>query len=213
MNPGFLSLWIITMLLILITTGWGQYVWMNIDRRKLAFVSCCCLLLQPLHWRFDVSVMGIELHVSIIVALIAALLAMKGQLVWDSVFYLLLCAALTGMIWGCIQKMYSADPVFYWIDPIWDAPLVAGLLVAIFSIKAHYQFTVLLLSAAAAELVNAALQSGRHIADIGSLSWWDGLWIAFAFARMASVLFQMLRMLGNRVSAITWRNKGGSSPE
>ncbi|MFX3633504.1 MAG: hypothetical protein ACE3L7_24445 [Candidatus Pristimantibacillus sp.] len=213
MNAGYVSLWIMTIALILIATGWSDYVGVSLNRTKLTIVTIVCVILHFFQMKFSVGHIDINLHAGVVVAMAAALMAMRGPLLWDSKYYLLTCALLTGMIWGSIRKMYMIDPVFFWFDPRWDAPLLGGLLAAAFSTKATHQFTVLLFSAAFSEIMCSLLQGGLYVANIGSLAWWDGFWVSYVCARMISVLFNLLRICGERFIALSWRKKGGSTPE
>lgn len=213
MNSGYMSLLIMTIALILIATGWSDYVGASLNRTKLAIVATTCVVLHFFQMKFTIGNIDIYLHAGVVVAMAAALLALRGPTLWDSKYYLLLCALLTGMIWGSIRKMYMIDPVFFWFDPRWDAPLLGGLLAAAFSTKASHQFTVLLFSAAFSEIICALLQGGHYGANIGSLAWWDVFWVSYASARMISVLFNLLRIFVQRFIALSWRKKGGSSPE
>ncbi|MCM3627433.1 hypothetical protein M3194_08650 [Paenibacillus glycanilyticus] len=202
------------MAFILITTGWSNLVGLSVKNRKWVFLALAvCAALQPIKETFHIGQVQIHVFAGTILLMLITLLAMRGPLVWDSRGYLLICALLAGMIWGSVRKMYSVDPVFFWLDPFLDGPVVAGVLASAFSTKGQHQFTVLLFAGAAAELVHALLQRGVYEASIGSLQWWDSLWIAFATARVISLLFQAVRTGVVRFIAIPWRNKGGSSPK
>lgn len=211
-NAGYISIWIMLMLFILMTTGWSDLVGLSAKNWKWILLALAvCAVLQPIRETFRFGNVQIHLFAGTVLLMLIALLAMRGPLVWDSRGYLLICALLAGLIWGSVRKMYSVDPVFFWLDPLLDGPVVAGLLAAAFSTKGQHQFTVLLFAGAAAELVHALLQRGVYEASIGSLQWWDSLWIAFAAARMISLVFQAVRTGVVRFIAIPWRNKGGSS--
>nr|WP_139230830.1 hypothetical protein [Paenibacillus catalpae] len=202
------------MAFILMTTGWSDFVGLSVKNRKWVLLALAiCAALQLIEETFQIGAVHIHVFAGTILLMVISLLAMRGPLVWDSRGYLLICALLAGMIWGSVRKMYSVDPVFFWLDPLLDGPIVAGVLASAFSTKGQHQFTVLLFAGAAAELVHALLQKGVYEASIGSLQWWDSLWIAFAAARIISLLFLTVRTGVVRFIAIPWRNKGGSSPK
>ncbi|WP_336786788.1 YphA family membrane protein [Paenibacillus sp. MMO-177] len=214
MNAGYISIWIMLMVYILMTTGWSDFVGLAVNRKKWVLIAMAvCAVLQPIQETFRLGSIQIHVFAGTILLMLISLLAMRGPLVWDSRGYLLICALLAGMIWGSVRKMYSVDPVFFWLDPLLDGPVVAGLLAAAFSSKGQHQLTVLLYAGAAAELVHALLQRGVYEASVGSLQWWDSIWIAFVAARLISLLFLVVRTGLARFIAIPWRNKGGSSPE
>lgn len=198
------------MAFILMMTGWAEYV--GAGRSKL-FVAALCLLAQPFHYLVTVYGTAIEIYGSVMVAAAAVCWTLRRGTAGESRRYLLLCACLTGIILGGIQKLYRLDPVFYWLDPVSDGGLLGGLLAAAFSVKAGHQFGLLLLAAIMAELANGLLSSGGYMARIGSLAWWDSFWLAFACARIISIAFYLLRASYGKVSGAGWRNKGGSSPK
>ncbi|WP_074904847.1 hypothetical protein [Paenibacillus algorifonticola] len=210
MNEGYLSFWIMIMAFILMMTGWAEYV--GAGRSKL-IVAVLCLFSQPFHYRVTVYGTAIEIYASVMVAAVAVCWTLRRGADGESRRYLLLCACLTGIILGGIQKLYRLDPVFYWIDPVSDGGLLGGLLVSAFSMKPGHQFGILLLAAVLAELANGLLSTGIYMARIGSLAWWDSFWLAFAYARIISIVFQLLRASYSKVAGAGWRNKGGSSPK
>ncbi|WP_284239789.1 YphA family membrane protein [Paenibacillus glycanilyticus] len=211
MNAGYISIWIMLMAFILMATGWSCLVGLTVKNGKWLVVTIAvCAALQPVRETFRLGNMAIHVYAGTILLMLIMLLVMSGPVVWDSRGYLLVCALLAGMIWGCLRKMYSVDPVFFWLDPLLDGPIAAGVLAAAFSTKGQHQFTVLLYAGAIAELVHAMLQRGSYEASIGSLQWWDSLWIAFAATRVVSLVFQALKNGVVRFVPIPWRNKGGS---
>jgi|GEM_PF-1560056 hypothetical protein len=213
-NAGYISIWIMLMVFILMTTGWSDFVGLPVKNKKWLFLALAvCAALQPIEETFRLGSVQIHVFAGTILLMLIALLAMRGPLVWDSRGYLLICALLAGMIWGSVRKMYSVDPVFFWLDPLLDGPVVAGILASAFSTKGQHQFTVLLFAGAAAELVYTLLQHGVNEAFIGSRQWWDSVWIAFAAARIISLLFLTVRTGVVRYIASPWRNRGGSSPK
>ncbi|CAM3124608.1 hypothetical protein PALU110988_03100 [Paenibacillus lupini] len=213
-NAGYISIWIMLMAFILMTTGWSDFVGLPMKNKKWFIIALSvCVTLQPIQETFHLGNVQIHLYAGTILLMLIALLAMRGPLVWDSRGYLLVCALLAGMIWGSVRKMYSVDPVFFWLDPLLDGPIVAGVLASAFSSKGQHQFTVLLFAGATAELVHALLQRNIYEAAIGSLQWWDSVWIAFTASRVVSLVFLAARAGVVRFIAIPWRNKGGSSSE
>ncbi|WP_155972710.1 YphA family membrane protein [Paenibacillus sp. Leaf72] len=212
MNEGYLSFWIMIMAFILMTTGWAEYV--GAGRSKL-IVAVLCLFAQPFHYHVTIYGTAVEIYASIMIVAVAVCWSFRRGAGGESRRYLLLCACLTGIILGAIQKLYRLDPVFFWLDPAWDGGLLGGLLVAAFSVKPGHQFGILLLAAAMAELANGLLSSGTYMARIGSLAWWDSFWLAFACARLISIAFHLLRASYSKVAGAEagWRNKGGSSPK
>lgn len=213
MNPGYLSLWIIIIFSILTATGWKPYFTQDLNKRTIVFFGALILAIQflPLWWAPEVQYFEFQIHVNAGLLMLAAFLTIRGDEERSYKGYLILCALLIAAIWGLLRKMYSFDPVFYWIDPIWDAPLLGGVLCGAFASQAKHQFGMIVWGAVLGELLNAALQSHRHTAMIGSLAWWDSFWIAFASARLFSMLLKWLQFAMNKLQVLFWHLKGGRS--
>lgn len=213
MNPGYMSIWIMCIMFILIATGWKPYLAPDISRRTMILLGIIMVVLLPLSfwWSPLPEHVQAELHVSVCLLLVISLLTCHGFEEWRYKGYLILCAIMIAVIWGFIRKMYSYDPVFYWIGPSWDAPLLGGLLCGAFSSRVKHQFGMIIWGAVLGETLNAFLQSGTYTALIGSLSWWDSFWIAFATARLSSLMLRGIRIGASKLSGMLWHIRGGRS--
>jgi hypothetical protein len=201
------------MMLILIATGWKPYLAPDISRRTIVLLGILIIVLTPFPiWLSPLSeYVQIKLHVSVCILLLASLLTFKGSEEWSYKGYLALCALMIAVIWGCFRKMYSYDPVFCWIDPIWDAPITAGLLCGAFTSQTKQQFSMIIWGSVLGETLNAALQAGIYTVFIGSLSWWDSFWITAVTAKLFSLMLKMIRKGLSKLSVVLWHMKGGRS--
>ena len=213
MNPGYVSIWIIIIVFILITTGWKSYLAPDISRRTMAFLGIITVLLLnvSLWWSPFPPQIQVQLHVSACLFILAGLMTYIDSEDWSYKGYLLLCAVMIAVIWGFIRKMYSYDPIFHWVDPRWDAPLLCGMFCGAFTSQVKQQFGMVVWGAVLGEMLNAVLQAGVYTAYIGSLSWWDSFWIAMAAARSFSLLLKTIRLGASKLSGMLWHIKGGRS--
>ncbi|OBZ17810.1 hypothetical protein [Bacillus sp. FJAT-26390] len=211
MNPGFMSLWIVLILFILIATGWKPYLAPEISRRTLAILGIVMVLLLSLSiwWSPFSEHIQVELHVSVCFLMLVSLLSYKGSDDWSYIGYLILCTMMIAVIWGFIRKMYSFDPIFHWVGPSWDAPLLTGIFCGAFTSQAKHQCGMLVWGAVLGETLNAHLQSRAYTAHLGSLSWWDSFWIALAAARLFSLLLKTIRIGTSKLSLMLMQIKGG----
>lgn len=193
MNPGYIALWIIAVAVILICTGWEELVCPGIRKRYALFAAAACFALQPVHVQAEWDGISVSFGGSVLAAAAAvAVAASAGERrkpAAGRAGYLLLCSFIAGMIWGSIKQIYYADPVFYWIHPVWDGPLLAGVLAVAFASKPGQQYLMLFLAACWAEAIGAVLTAVGYKASLGSYAWWDGLLIAAAAARIVTLLF------------------------
>ncbi|MBD2869636.1 YphA family membrane protein [Paenibacillus arenilitoris] len=213
MNPGFMSLWIMLIMIILLATGWKPYLAPDLSRPAMTLFGIVMLALLPVSawWSPMRESMHVGIHVSVCFLLLAGLLAFWGEEQWSYKSYLALCAIMIAVIWGFVRKIYSYDPVFYWLGPVWDAPLLAGVLCGAFSSSAKHQFGMLIWGAVLGEWLNTLLQARGYTAWIGTLSWWDGFWIAVATARLFAFALKLLRAALSKLGILFWHMKGGRS--
>src|SRR5690606_9732452 len=136
MNAGYLSLWVICCAFILIMTGWKSVIAPGTNRRTMVLLLLlgAVLLPFPLWWAPVALLPYLQLHAAAGVLLTAGALALlRGDEEWSYKGYLLLSMLMIALIWGMVRKIYSFDPVFYMINPVWDAPLLGGLLCGAFT--------------------------------------------------------------------------------
>lgn len=199
MNPGYIAVWIAAIIVILLSTGWSSILLPGVQRRYVLVAGAVCLLLQAVHAEAAFLGKPFEWYGSVFPAAIALAVSLRGKNAASLFGYLILCSFITGMIWGSVKQIYYADPVFYWIHPVWDAPLLAGLLAGAFTSKQREQFALLFGAAIWAEAVGAMLSSIGYEAEFGSASWWDGFFIAIAMTRSVSLFFGILRTAAARL--------------
>lgn len=210
MNPGYLSFLILLITAILLATGWKHVLAPDISWRIIGGAAAAAMLLPlPLWWSPLPEFLPIMLHAVVCAGLLASTPAFRERGWTASTGYYLLFTVMLGIIWGGIRQAYSFDPVFHWINPLWDAPLLAGLLCGAFTSHARQQLAVLLWAAMLGELVHTLLHV--HTAYIGSLAWWDSFWLAAATARLFSLLIKVVYRAAARVGSLLWQLKGGRS--
>lgn len=214
MNPGFMSIWIMSITFVLIATGWKSYLAPEISARRMALLVIVMVMLlgMPLWWSPFPEYLHLEIQISVCLLLfIGSVLSYKSSEQASYLGYLILCTLMISIIWGFIRKMYSYDPVFYWLGPSWDAPLLAGIFCGAFTSQVKHQFGMMVWGAVLGETVNTVLQSGLYTAQIGHSRWWDSFWIAIAAARLFSLLLKAIRLGISKLSIKLWHIKGGRS--
>ncbi len=218
MNPGFISVWIVIMALILFATGWREYLAPGISRRTLIVLGAvsAIMLMMPLwidiHLRPGAAVTAvIHIHAAIILLLLAGMVTGWGDEGWNNKLYLVLCGVIVGLVWGIVRKLYSYDPVFYWLGPSWDAPILSGALCGICTSNGRQQFGVMIWGAVIGEFVYALLYKGIVMTSIGSVAWWDRFLVSLVAASLASVAHRAVRMTGSKISDLLLNYRGGRS--
>ncbi|WP_424766091.1 YphA family membrane protein [Paenibacillus sp. sgz302251] len=213
LNPGYVSLGIVLIVLILAATGWRPYLAPDTDSRKMAIVVLLLAAVIPTSLWLSLVIFNLQLHVhaSACIVIIAAFLIYLDPEEVGYKVYLVLSALLIATIWGFTRMLYSYDPVFFWLSPSWDSPIAGGLLCSAFSSQVKHQFGMLVWGAVFGEVLHAALMSGTNVPFIGSLAWWDSFLIAIVTARICSMMLLLMRLGISKLSLILWRVKGGRS--
>lgn len=205
MNPGFISLLIIVISGILICTGWNAELLGGIRIRNVVLLGFGCLLCHRIAVAFPALEHTIVIRGDALVALAATRFCVRDGRTAGLAGYLLLCAFIVAMIWGSLREIYRADPVFYWLHPVWDAPLLSGMLAAAFTPKVKQQYAMLVWSAFLAEWISFALSGTSRSLSWGAFDWWDGLLISLAAARGTSLLFVWSRAAISRLAEGPWK--------
>jgi len=191
LNEGFIACWFAFMLLILYMTGWKEQVADGIPGRVLAVFLLSVIVLHNLRLP-----LGNDLYIqaSLLAAVGAAILAAADCRKPGMVISLLFSCLCTGIIWTWARIMYRADPVFIGLHPLWDGPLLAGIMGGLLVERFRHQFALLVFSALMAFLFVPVRETAGNVV-IGSPGWWDGLAIAMLTARAVTVVKGFMRGL------------------
>ena len=208
MNEGFIAVWLITMLVILYTTGWQKFVADRIGGRTILLVLAAAAAVHSVH--VPLGPVAIRGSAAVVIAA-AAVSAIEIRRIRYS-FLLLLCALSVGIIWLWIDFMYVSDPVLILFHPEWDGPLAAGMIGGLLTEQFRSQFSLIALSAAIAPFVALTIPSSGAEAVIGgSPGWWDGLMIGLVTARLTGSAKGLIRYTANWVREGRYGQRGGHS--
>lgn len=213
MIPGYISILLLLIVSILWATGWREVLVPNMRTGWTAAIALAiaALLIFPLWTSPIASEPAVQVHVSAWL-----LLAASAILLWRTAQdsqrgYLMLCALMLAIVWGSARSLYSHETMFYWMDPLWDMPLLAGLLCGAFTSDSRHQLVLVAWGAAWGEFIVAMFREGAVHARIGSWEWWDSVAIAFCSAVAVTVLLRAARAIGAWISAAWLNLRGGRS--
>ncbi|MFF2887614.1 hypothetical protein [Paenibacillus sp. NPDC057967] len=213
MIPGYISVLLLLIVSILWATGWKDVFapHMRTGWTVTITLAIAALLIFPLWSSPFSSEPAVQIHASawLLMAVCAVLLwrsAKEGQR-----GYLMLCTLMLAIVWGSARSLYSHETMFYWMDPVWDMPLLAGLLCGAFTSDSRHQLVLVVWGAALGDFVEALFRDGVIQARIGSWEWWDSVTIAFCSAVAVTVLLRAGRAIGSRIGAVWLHLRGGRS--
>lgn len=216
LNSGFITLWIAIIAFILFCTGWKNVLAPDVSTRSLLLFAAACTAALPTSWWLQIPIEGhaaivVRMHVSTFVLMAAAFTAALGLKGLGNKGYAALCSIVIALIWGSVRQLYSFDPVFYWLDPALDAPLLGGALCGALAPGLKQQFGMLVWGSIFGELVCAMLRKSPITVSIGNLAWWDGLCIALLSSAIVGFAYRGMRAAGTKLAEMYLNNKGGSS--
>lgn len=213
MTPGFLSVWIALIIMILLFTGWKSLLAPDFNKKPSLLVTAIIAACLPLPWWWpNISAAKWQIHASVAVLLATAALAGYFQAEkWSTRSYLITSAVIIGAAWGLIRKMYSFDPIYHWLGPMWDAPLMAALLSCMFSKNAVAQFALIVWGSVIGSLIYCMLASASQQVLIGSWSWWDELATALLIAAVLRIVMAAAADIKNKICAFWFSNRRGGS--
>ncbi|MFC4103746.1 YphA family membrane protein [Paenibacillus xanthanilyticus] len=182
MNGGITALWLLAMGGILYVTGWQRQVADGLAGWKVAAVLAGIVLLH--HYRIPVGWRGVEVYGSAAWAMGCAFVALAAARSVMQSLFATLCALLSGTVWLWIRYMYESDPVFVFLRPELDGPVLAGFLAGVLTDSVGMHLYVVTAAAAIAPMAALYLPAAAARIEIGSLAWWDGLAVALVGARL-----------------------------
>ncbi|MHA6483870.1 YphA family membrane protein [Paenibacillus sp. strain BS8-2] len=195
LNPGYITVWMVLIIIILFATGWKPYLAPRVKAPTmfLLFIATTITLFVDYWWLLPADLPAAAIHSGTALWLVASLIAWVDNSNSGERGYLFICVLMLAIIWGSIRSLFAQDPVLYWIEPSWNAPLLCGLLSCMFTTNIRYQAASLLWSAVLGDVISAWLDKRISPLQIGSASWWDSLCIAIAVACCGAISIHLVR--------------------
>jgi hypothetical protein len=204
MNPGFLSIVLLVIALILLTSGWKDVLLRSMSHKGI--------LLFFMLW-FGLSRVTIELpayKLNLTFALVAALavgvwLRTKGA---GAKLHMLSVGLLLGSFHFLLRELFDKDPILIIARSDLDIAVLFGLITVVLQRSVGIQLACLSMGMALGELYDALLRR-EPSAFLGSSSFQDEWWTAVFVSRLATLLLQGT-VAGGREMLHLWtdRRKG-----
>ncbi|EFM09793.1 conserved hypothetical protein [Paenibacillus curdlanolyticus YK9] len=194
MNPGYISYWLLTIMAILLFTGWWKWLADDVRPRHIAILAAGCILLSNIVVPFDFlneNLGGISLTVCWLGVWSIAILALRPVEGSLQRFYLFFAALLAGIMGGWLRMLYTNDPVLIVMDATADAAILIGLTASLSALsRASLLFGVVTLASIAEPMLVGSLLPASSVKPItiGSLAWWDSYLLAWFTARIVVLI-------------------------
>ncbi|XEC92767.1 hypothetical protein AB6A23_15340 [Paenibacillus tarimensis] len=209
MNAGYLSVWIILVTIILLATGWRRQLTGDVAPAVLIAAGVGWLILRPFSIPF-LSHTQIELAMIWVICWSVVPIFRNGNRLMT--IYLLFGAAMIGMLWFWMRRLYIVDPVFIVIHPLWDGPLIAGLFAGWMAVRFQDQLFLLTLAIFLGEFL---LQYSLHLRlpafGLGGAEWWDRFLLTLCTARVSGACNVLISKWTTRFRLDGYQDRGGQS--
>lgn len=186
MNPGFLSLILLLIALILLSSGWKDVLLRSISHKGILLFFIAWVILT----RVTVTVQHVRLNGSyvLVAALAAGLwLAAKGA---APKLHVLSIGLLLGSFHFLLQELLAIDPILIIARADVDIAVLLGLIAVVLHRSVSLQLACLSFGLTAGTLYNAIFHHKTGFPTLGSPSFQDEWWSAVFVSRAAAVLTQ-----------------------
>jgi hypothetical protein len=186
MNPGFLSLVLLVIALILLSSGWKDVLLRSMSHKGilLFFIAWASLA------RVTVTVQHVRLNGTfLLVAALAAVLWLGTQGAAPKL-HALSIGLLLASFHFLLQELLDIDPVLIVSRADVDIAFLLGLVTIVLQRSVSLQLACLSLGLAAGTVYGALFQHKAAIVELGSPSFQDEWWTAVFVSRGGTVLLQ-----------------------
>lgn len=204
MNAGILTIWVMTVLAILVATGWRAWLVGEVTLKRLVIMASGLVISLPFTIRLSED---INLHASALWMVCWAATTVRMRRSPGQAILLFFGSILAAVSWYVLQRLYQLDPVFILMHPAWDAILITGLFAGLLTWRFEEQLFVLVLSLVIAD--TALAQARAYPVVLGNWSWWDRLLCAVVIARLTGAGCILLSHMRIRWQARHLQDQGG----
>lgn len=211
MVAGYASTLFLMIGIILLATGWRSHFFPGIGRHIFWLMLLVFIIVIKLPLWIDPfpANEGPIIHAAVVMLLVASSVGLYKGRRETAIGYEALCVLMLALVWASLRSLYAHDPMFHWVSPEADAPLLCGFLSSVFASSYRQQFAQLSWGCALASLLLALQQYSGAL--IGSAQWWDELCTAIAAGIVCTAgIKAWQRILSWLNGALFYKNRGSS---
>lgn len=187
LNQGYLSFLIISMLLILLASGWKDILAKGVSHRSILFFFVSWIVLSFMHISTDGITVSFELPFLVGTAC-AGLWALRQPVVR---VHVITAGLLIGMFDFLLLELNGYLPWFLTYNSVTDMAIFAAAFALMTGFQAVQQFISLSLGLTSAELLHQLPQHAKGMpVHLGGAGFQDHWWLIFGLTRLCSVGFE-----------------------
>ncbi|MCR8642313.1 hypothetical protein NV379_06530 [Paenibacillus sp. N1-5-1-14] len=205
MNPGYLSLILICITLIMLASGWKEVFLRHVSHKEILLFFMLWLIGSQL--KFGQGLL--EVNGSFIVGLalcVYACIKVNSPLMQ---MYMVVSGVLLGMVYMLLLELFATDPVFIIWNAGWDAALGMSLLAVLMRRGNTIQMVSVAIGVLVGDFGHHLLHRSEAPISLGSAIFQDTWWLVLITVSIASQLLQSIlvgvKFITNRVSALRSR--------
>lgn len=204
MNPGFLSLVLLVIALILVSSGWKDLLLRSISHKGilLFFVAWIGLTRLTIHWHH------VRLNMTYALVLLLAAIVLVRTKGMAAKLHLLSIGLLLGSFHFLLQEVLERDPILIVSRSDVDIAVLLGLMTVMLQRSVGLQLACLSIGLATGDLYYAMLHKQSITAGgyLGSPTFQDEWWASVFVSRGATLLVQGT-WLGSKELLQLWSDK------
>ncbi|MFS0722670.1 hypothetical protein [Paenibacillus sp. 1P07SE] len=209
MNAGVLTVWAITVILILLSTGWRNALFGEITRSRLLVLAGGLVFSLP----FALPITeGLSIHLSVLWLIIWSATTIRLPLQTGTMIVLVGGSVVAALGWYGLERLYRVDPVFFILHPAWDGIVLIGLFTGLLTWRFEEQLVIVAFSLLAAETARLLSVNGPGSGLLGSWAWWDSLLAAATVAKLTGTGVRLLWFMRSQWQTGKFQDEGGGHP-
>lgn len=204
MNPGYLSLILLCIMLILLLSGWKDVYVESISTKRILLFFVGWLVLVSFHLELYGRQINM-VYLWVAVFSIAILYQTKG-LVYK--LHLVSVGLLLGAVHFLLQEVLTMDPVMVIFKPSLDTAMFLAMLMILIERRVKEQVACLSIGLLMGDLLFAFVHDSAAPLQIGGPSFQDEWWLSVFAARSMTILL-LTSYSGCKVMIRTWLTRRG----
>ena len=201
MNPGYLALLLVSMLIILLLSGWRNVIFPETSAKTVALFIAGWLVG---HW-ITVSVGGIRINMSFAAELLFTACLLKAVGSRRRAAHLLSLGVILAAFHFLLMEIYRVNPFLPAFGIVVDAALSLSALTIVLNRHPYQQLFVLSVALIAGETSFAYLHRDEVPFVPGNAEFSDKWWLTLFVARTATIVIETARRIGRR-KVHSWTN-------
>jgi hypothetical protein len=204
MNPGYLSLVLLSIMLILFASGWKEIFVRSISHRWLLLFFIGWVSLVP----FSITFHTIRIHLVYVWVILLTLFILYRSQGFMKGLHLLSIGLLLGSFHYLFREILALDPIMMVAKPEIDASLLIALIVILIERRVLEQLACLSLGIIIGDVYKAYIQPHSGSYDFGGTIFQDEWWLSVFAARTVTILLQST-LSGCKVAVKGWLDRKG----